>query len=87
MKVNLNKNVVDLSGQEIQDSNIGKILANVLANGSNSNHQKITYWATRLYNGDELDLDPSDGLVFEELVNNSNLTNLVKTRVIESIEK
>lgn len=87
MKINLNKNVVGLDGQEIQDSNIGKILANVLVSGSNPNHQKITYWAIKLYDGEELDLDPSDVLIFEELVNNSNLTNLVKTRIIESIER
>lgn len=87
MKINLNKNVVGLDGQEIQDSNIGKLLANILVSGSNQNHQKITYWAVKLYGGEQLDLDPSDGLIFEELVNNSILTNLVKTRIIESIER
>mgnify|MGYP003489366508 CR=1 FL=1 len=87
MKVNLNKSVVGLDGQEIQQTNLGQILANNLASGSNPNHQKITYWAVKLYDGEQLDLDPSDGLIFEELVNNSNLTNLVKTRVIESIER
>lgn len=87
MKINLNKNIAGLDGQEVQGVNMGKMLANVLAGGSNVNHQKITYWAIKLYDGEVLDLDPSDGLIFEELVNNSNLTNLVKTRIFESIEK
>lgn len=43
MKVNLKKSVVGLDGQEIQQTNLGQILANNLASESNPNHQKITY--------------------------------------------
>lgn len=88
MKINLNKNLNGLDGQEIQDSNIGKIVAAALASSSQGDALKLMTWATKLYNGEELDLDPSDLITFKEFINsNQNFTVLLKAQALEVLLK
>lgn len=86
MKINLNKNVVGVDGKELQDSNMGKIIANALASSQNGDALKLMDWALKLYNGKELDLDPSDLQVFKDFVlNNQSFTVLLRARILENI--
>lgn len=88
MKIDLNKNLNGLDGQEINDANIGKIVANALASSGKGDALKLMTWATKLYNGEELDLDPSDLITFKEFINsNENFTVLLKARVLEVLLK
>lgn len=88
MKFNLNINLKGLDGQEINDANIGKIVANALASGSTPNALKMMGWATKLYNGEALDLDQSDLITFKEFINsNQSFTDLLKAQVLETLIK
>lgn len=86
MKINLNKNLNGLDGKELNDSNIGKIVATALASSTQGDALKMMSWATKLYNGEELDLDPSDLITFKEFINsNQNFTVLLKCRILETL--
>lgn len=88
MKINLNKALRDLSGKEIEGSNMGKLLSQILASSSTKeNAVKMYYWATKLYAGEELDLDPTDLSIFKNFVeNNESLTILSKAQILEEIK-
>lgn len=83
MKLNLNFNLKDLQGQEIQDANAGKAIASALAQESKGDALKFWDWATKLYKGIELDLDASDAETLKNFVkNNESLTILLKGQVL-----
>jgi hypothetical protein len=85
MKINLNKSIVDLSGKEIEGSNLGQLLSQMLASASTKeNAVKMYYWAQKLYSGEELDLDPSDLSILKSFVeSNEQLTVLAKAQILE----
>ena len=85
MKINLNKSIVDLSGKEIEGSNLGQLLSKMLASASTKeNAVKMYYWAQKLYAGEELDLDPSDTSILKSFIeNNEQLTVLAKAQILE----
>ena len=85
MKINLNKSITDLSGKEIEGSDLGQLLAQMLASASTKeNAVKMYYWAQKLYAKEELDLDPSDTSILKSFVeNNEQLTVLAKAQVLE----
>ena len=85
MKINLNKSIVDLSGKEIEGSNLGQLLSQMLASASTKeNAVKMYYWAQKLYSGEELDLDPSDTSILKSFVeSNEQLTVLAKAQILE----
>lgn len=85
MKVNLNKKVKNLDDKEIEDSNLGKLLAQYLANLGQGNALKLMSWALKLHNGEELDLDPSDSNTFKDIINTYNFTTLLKFRILEEL--
>lgn len=88
MKVNLNTEVIDLNGEKVNGSNLGKTIAEHLAYSTSGDALKMMSWATKLYNGEELDLDPSDLGTFKEFIkNNNNLSVLIKSRVLEILLK
>lgn len=88
MKIDLNKKLRDLSGKEIEGSNMGHLLSQILASSSSKeNAVKMYYWATKLYAGEELDLDPSDLSIFKSFVeNNETLTILSKAQILQEIK-
>ena len=68
MKINLNKQVLDLDGSEIKDANIGKIVAQVLIGETKGDALKYWGWAQKLYTGEDLDLDQSDFETFKTFI-------------------
>ena len=87
MKINLNKALKDLSGKEMEGSNMGQLLSQILASASEKqNAVKMYYWATKLYAGEELDLDPTDTGILKSFVENSEqLTVLAKAQILEEL--
>jgi hypothetical protein len=85
MKINLNKLIVDLSGKEIEGSDLGQLLAQMLASASTKeNAIKMYYWAQKFYAGEELDLDPTDLSILKSFVEgNEQLTVLAKAQILE----
>ena len=88
MKVNLNKSILDLSGKEIPESNLGQLLSQLLAGASTKeNAVKMYYWAQKLYAGEELDLDPSDTSILLSFVEtNEQLTVLAKAQILQYLK-
>lgn len=85
-KLNLNKAVLNLENEEIVGSNMGKILASELANYTQGDPLKFMHWAKKFYDGEELELDQTDLQTLKDfIVINNNLTNLTKSRILESI--
>jgi hypothetical protein len=83
MKLNLNLPIVALDGTEIADSNVGKLIAQVLAQGSKGDALKFWHWAQKLYAGEELDLDPSDAETLKNAIkDNESLTILSKAQAL-----
>ena len=60
MVINLNQSLVDMEGTPIPDAEMNKILANALQNPRTGDALKLWNRAVKLYNKEELDLDPSD---------------------------
>lgn len=87
MKINLNKQLKDLSGKEMEGSNMGQLLSQILASASEKqNAVKMYYWATKLYAGEELDLDPIDTDILKSFVeNNEQLTVLAKAQIFKEL--
>jgi len=83
MKLNLNLPIVGLDGTEIADSNVGKLIAQVLAQGSKGDALKFWHWAQKLYAGEELDLDPTDAETLKNVIkDNESLTILAKAQAL-----
>jgi hypothetical protein len=87
MKINLNKSIVDLSGKELEGSNLGQLVSQLLASSSSKeNTIKMYYWAQKFYAGEELDLDPTDLSILKSFIEgNEQLTVLAKAQILEAI--
>jgi hypothetical protein len=87
MKINLNKSIVDLSGKEIEGSNLGQLVSQLLASSSSKeNTIKMYYWAQKFYAGEEIDLDPTDLSILKSFIEgNEQLTVLAKAQILEVI--
>jgi hypothetical protein len=83
MKINLNHNLLGLDGKEIAESNLGKLIASVLASSNKGDAAKMWHWATKLHAGEELELDPSDVETLKGFIKeNEQLTVLSKAQVL-----
>jgi len=88
MKINMNTAILDLDGKEIPESNIGKVIAQVLVQGSKGDALKFWHWAQKMYAGEELDLDPSDSETLKNFIkDNEQLTILVKAQALACFSK
>ena len=88
MQLILDKNLTGLDGKELPDANMGKILANSLANGSGGDSIKYLDWAFKLYNGKSINLDDSDYTkLYKEVENNKQLTRLVNAQILQEMER
>jgi hypothetical protein len=84
MKIDLNKSLLDLDGKEIADSNIGKIVAQMLVQSTKGDALKFWDWALKLNKGEAIDLDKSDQEVFKNFIKDSeHLTILSKAQILE----
>jgi len=85
--VNLNVNLKDLEGKDVEGQIIGKIVANVIATESKGDALKIFGWAVEMTKGNCLLLDKSDFSTFKSLISdNERLTILVKAQVLEILD-
>lgn len=83
--VNLNKVLTDLDGQEIKDSNMGKIAAQMLISATKGDALKFMSWALKLHAGESLELDPSDKETLKNFIKeHEQLTILSKAQMLEA---
>lgn len=87
MKLNLDKNVIDLYGEPLQDK-LSEVLANVLAMSTIGAPAKMIAWAVNLINEGEIELDKSDIRFLTDLITHTDkIVNLVKAQLLEQLEK
>jgi hypothetical protein len=83
-KLNLNVNLVGLDGVEIPESNVGKLIGNLLASDNKGDALKKFSIAQKLYNGETVDLDPSDTLMVKSFIEqNEQMTVLAKAQILK----
>jgi hypothetical protein len=85
-KIELNKPILSLDGSIIEDSNLGKLLAQILAASNKGDALKFMAWALKLHAGEAIELDPTDRDVLKNFIlGNDQLTNLSKAQLLECI--
>jgi hypothetical protein len=84
MKINLNKNLIDIDGEVMPNVNAGKLLAQQLAQSAKGDPVKLWGWALKLNAGEELELDKSDFETLKSFVNNNeNLFVISKAQILD----
>lgn len=87
MKLDLNKPVLNLEGDPIEESTAGKVLASNLAAATEGDPVKYMIWATLLYKGSPITVDKSDVSHIRKFVeNHRGLTNLAKAAILNEID-
>ena len=87
MKLNLDKNLLDLKGNPMNDK-LSDILANMLAMATTGPPAKMITWAVNLTNNGEIEIDKSDVRFLLDLINNNrNVVNLAKSQLLDELEK
>jgi hypothetical protein len=83
-KIDLNKCLTDLDGNEIKESNMGKIVAQMLVSSSKGDALKYMAWALKMHAGESLELDPSDVETLKNFIkDHDQLTILSKAQMLE----
>lgn len=81
--IDFNIPLKDLEGNDIPQSNMGKILANTLVTNSSGDALKFWDWALKLHNGAPLSLDTSDKNTLKAFIEkNESLTILSKAQLL-----
>lgn len=87
MKLNLDKNLLDLKGEPLRDK-LSDILANVLAMSNIGKPARMITWAVNLTNNGEIEVEKSDLNFLTGLIESSpHIINLAKVQLLEEIEK
>ena len=82
-KIDLNFPILDLEGKEVEKSNAGKIIANVLVNQSQGDALKFWGWALELNKKEPIELDESDFSTLKDFIKNSEaLPIITKAQVL-----
>lgn len=85
--INLNKPITDLDGKIIENTTLGKLVANDLVSGSEGDVIKFYDWAIRLNKGETIELDRSDYEKLKEFITASKrITILVKGQLLPLLE-
>jgi hypothetical protein len=88
MKIDLNCNLLDLEGQEVENTNAGKLVAQTLVQGTKGDALKFWDWAVALNKGEVLDLDSSDQETFKNFVkDNESITIFAKAQILQKLKK
>lgn len=78
----------DLAGQEITESNAGKLLSNILSDDRGKNPVKLFSWALAFFDGKAISLDPQDLELLKNLViETQGLNALTKAQILEVITR
>lgn len=86
--LDFNTSMKGLDGTEVKDMDgtsitLGKLLASQLASSNKGDALKLFTWAQKVYNGEALDLDPSDETTLKEFIKgNESLTVLAKAQLL-----
>jgi hypothetical protein len=86
--LDFSKQLVGLDGAPVKDIDdkaitLGKLLSSQLAQSNKGDALKLFTWAQKCYNGETLDLDPSDESTLKEFIkNNEQLTVLAKAQLL-----
>lgn len=87
MKLNLDKNIVNLKGEPLQDK-LNDILANMLAMSTVGKPAKMITWAVNLTNDGEIDIEKEDIELIRNVIEHDPYTiNLAKAQLLEEIDK
>lgn len=87
MKLNLDKNLLNLKGEPTRDK-LCDILADVLALSTVGRPAQMIAWAVNLVNDGEIEIDNNNARFLSELIEKSpNIVNLAKAQLLEEIEK
>ena len=86
--LDFNQALKGLDGTEVKDMDgssitLGKLLSSQLASANKGDALKLFTWAQKIYNGETLDLDPSDESTLKEFIkSNEALTVLAKAQLL-----
>jgi hypothetical protein len=86
--LDFSKQLVGLDGVSVKDIDdktitLGKLLSSQLAQANKGDALKLFTWAQKCYNGETLDLDPSDETTLKEFIKgNEQLTVLAKAQLL-----
>lgn len=82
--INLNKPIKDLDGKEIEGSNLGQLVAQMLVTSTKGDALKYMSWAMKLHAKETLELDPSDKETLKNFIkDHEQLTILSKAQMLE----
>jgi hypothetical protein len=83
MRIDMNMPILGLDGEELTNSNIGKLVAQMLVNTPKGDVLKYFGWAQALYAGNALELDQSDTETLKVFIReHHDLTILVKAQAL-----
>jgi hypothetical protein len=86
--LDFNQALKGLDGTEVKDMDgtsvtLGKLLSSQLASANKGDALKMFTWAQKVYNGETLDLDPSDEATLKDFIkSNEQLTVLAKAQLL-----
>lgn len=86
--LDFNQSMKGLDGKEVTDYDgkpvtLGKLLAAQLASANKGDALKMFTWAQKCFNGESLDLDPSDESTLKDFIKgNESLTILAKAQLL-----
>lgn len=87
MKLSLDKNIVNLKGEPLQDK-LNDILANMLAMSTVGKPAKMITWAVNLTNDGEINIEKEDIELIRNVIEHDPYTiNLAKAQLLEEIDK
>lgn len=82
--IDLNKPIKDLDGKEIEGSNLGQLVAQMLVTSTKGDALKYMSWAMKLHAKETLELDPSDKETLKNFIkDHEQLTILSKAQMLE----
>lgn len=78
MKLNFNFQLKDLAGNEVpgDSGNTSRVLANTISSLNRGNSIKLYDWALKLWNFQPLEIDDSDVLMLEEIIETTDLLSI-----------
>lgn len=88
MKLNLDKNVLDLKGNPVT-AKLSDLLANALATATIGKPARMITWAVNLTNNGEIDIDSNDTHFLRDFLENKcqSIANIAKMQILDEIEK
>lgn len=86
--IDLNKSLIDLDGSEIQNGNMGKILAASIVNQSKGDAIKLYGWAVDMSKGNVIIIDKSDYDTLKNFIKDSeSMTVITKAQILNIVNE